>query len=217
MDLVEIIIFIVVVLASIAGQLFNKDKARKAPQRRPARPKPVAARPPLQPQAQAQQANRGKLEGEIEQFVRRAVQAGQQQQRTEPARRDQPLKPARRPPQKPPTPQRGEKKRTAEAESRPVVAELASKVPSLERRDSHLAEVIENRDEQMEAHLKGVFGRGLGSMAEDRGSLVPTIAPSQVAAEQSPQSSARRLFDLFRSPDEVRNAVIMSEILKRPE
>jgi hypothetical protein len=219
--LIQIIIFIVVVLVSIASQFGNQQKQRRAPQRRVAPPKPAPAAPAAPPPIQ--QANRSNLESEIEQFVRRTMQpnqqpAAQQPPRVQPPRRDNlpPKKMAKVGTQKPPAqPRTASKKRT-------VVAEVASvrRPGGLAERDAHLADVIENRDEEMESHLKNVFGHKVGTLSKGAAAYEPgdqSISTAAPSAMTTSQFSASDMLQLFRSPSDIRNAIVMSEILNRPK
>ncbi len=82
---------------------------------------------------------------------------------------------------------------------------------------SHLAEDISLADERMESHLHEAFDHRVGSMDNastfigeegDNASDLDELPPSQSRAEE--------LASMLRSPTSIRNAVILSEILRRP-
>lgn len=75
---------------------------------------------------------------------------------------------------------------------------------------SHLAEVIENSDERMEAHLDQVFDHDVGKLGSGRGTT------DELEREFASNKIAEDLLQLFRSPESIRQSILVAEILKRP-
>ncbi|MEM7453665.1 MAG: hypothetical protein AAF456_04845 [Planctomycetota bacterium] len=78
----------------------------------------------------------------------------------------------------------------------------------------HLGERLSQTDERLEARLKRKFGRDL-SRLDDRPSVQDPDAEIVVGREVG--SVARDLLELFQSPESMRQAILVSEIMKRPD
>ncbi len=175
---------------------------------------------------------------DLEAFLRQAAQrraqkaAGAQQpaapQRPAPAAQPrQPASPQSRPPQsgspqarrpaplapqpKPPTPE------VVEAEVVPIepVSRFKSRVDtsSIAQHARQLGEEVGLADEHMEAHLSKAFDHQIGSPME------PQAAAPRPAATPTFDSAldVDALLDMLTRPSSVRNAVVLSEILRRPD
>ena len=93
----------------------------------------------------------------------------------------------------------------------------------LQQRDAHLGSVIEQADEQMEDRLEQRFEHTVGRLASTSTSAEAPQVPlrTDTSAAQTPSgvgvpTSARELAQLLRSPRELANAIVLTEILKRP-
>jgi len=81
-----------------------------------------------------------------------------------------------------------------------------------------LGQEVDREDEQMDAHLHNVFEHSLGQL----GSKTAAAAESTLDDDAQPPSGqpttqAAQLLALLSSPASVRQAIILSEILQRPE
>jgi hypothetical protein len=75
---------------------------------------------------------------------------------------------------------------------------------------SHLAEVIENADERMEAHLDKVFDHDVGRLGTGQGTT------DELNRDVASNAIAEDLLELFQSPKSIRQSILVAEILKRP-
>lgn len=89
----------------------------------------------------------------------------------------------------------------------PIVAEAVGprSTSRLVDRAAPLSESVDQADERMDEHLQEVFDHRLGQLGRD----------SQEPAQQPERKVAR--LKLFRSRDAIRNAIILNEIINRPE
>lgn len=91
------------------------------------------------------------------------------------------------------------------------------------RRAASLGASVDQSDDRMEAHLQQVFVHRLGNLSKREPAAAP-VAPGpekaavvETPATKSAQSTAAALVAILRDPNQLRNAVLLSEILKRPE
>jgi hypothetical protein len=175
---------------------------------------------------------------DLEAFLRQAAQrraqkaAGAQQpaapQRPAPAAQPrQPLSPQSTPPQSAPpqarrpttfTPQsKAPTPEVVQAEVVPIepVSRLKSRVDtsSISQHAGQLGEEVGLADEHMEAHLSKAFDHQIGSQVE------PQVTASQPAAAPTFDSAldVDALLGMLTRPSSVRNAIVLSEILRRPD
>jgi hypothetical protein len=172
------------------------------------------------------------MKDEVEEFLRRVAQmraqaeaqAKSQQQR--PAQPKPPPKPARpAPPARlTPTPQADAYAQPVQAEV--VTAELAERGDRVGRRVSEdlrgaeqiaehtrqLGADVDAADSKMQAHLHQVFDHKLGQL---KSSSVETALVE--TAKTAPELSLGLIVKMLRSPGSIRDAIVMSEILRRPE
>jgi hypothetical protein len=217
--------------------------APRAPQARPAatppqaRPpggqRPAAAAGPVQPRAgQPPVADAGRpktaLEKEIEAFLGRSTgqtpPAPAARQERSPARTEQKPPATRRRPSTP-TPDRPrpvEPDRSFSAQE--SVAEHVQRHiqrGGVAQRDAHLGETLEQSDERLETHLQDVFQHRLGNLQRE-------AAPSPSAIAQGTDAGvwvggrpahplADELYEMLSTPQKVRTAILLSEILRRPD
>lgn len=220
-DWAQIVIFAIIVLFSIAGKFIQDVQQRQ--RQRPDRPQvppghddvfgnvPDAVDDPPNP-------NEDRLEKEIEAFLRKAT--GQ-------------APPPDPPPTPKPTPPEPPRKPRTLA---PPPAKLASAFPKREsveehverhmirggvgERDSRLAETIERADERIESHLHTVFDHRLGKLGTDTSDTAireGTDAAAWTGRRSTDNPLARKLFDMMSSPSDVGVAIVLSEIVRRPE
>lgn len=207
---------IIQLLSAKAGPQARKPPQRKPEQaERPLRPAPQA---PLPGSPQAQ------LNAEIEQFLRRA---GERRERSRP--------PSASPPKPPQAPRpaapvgaerrpRSEKRPGAPPPPEPRRREISTVAAEVEQymgqrgfaqRTEHLADDIVKADAQMEEHLKQAFSRKVGTLDDASPAAagpVTDVAPAIQAA-----SPAESFAGMLANPQNVRQAIILTEILARPE
>jgi len=201
------LVAIIIMIASAVAQWLGK--ARQAPQRPlqgPQRPAGEAPPPARRPQGNA-------VDDEIGEFLQRAAQRR--------ARQAAPAAPPER--------------RLAD---QPVLAEAAGETPvggqvsehvqefldagEFSRRTAQLGGEVAQTDAQLGEHLRDVFDHEVGRLAERpgesaaapvvEGSPLPEDQPAAVAA-----TSSADLIALLSNPEGIRLAIVINEILRRPE
>lgn len=86
---------------------------------------------------------------------------------------------------------------------------------SFDQRVAKLGAVVDAADDRMEAHLHDVFEHRLGQL----GARTSAAAASTLDDDSGKPAEQARLdiTQLFRTPDNIRNAILLHEILQRPE
>jgi hypothetical protein len=182
------------------------------------RRRPAGERP-LRPQGAPEKGGQTQINTEIEQFLKRA-----NQRRMEKGQRE--AVPARPKPKEPPKPL-----------SQPLSEQAVDVIP-LEHRDfdsvsasvqqhlgghqfderaGHLADDISQADENMERHLQQAFGHRLGSLSnsDPLASSTP-VTDVQPMATDGRTATAKALAGLLANQDNIRQAIMLKEILERP-
>ncbi len=77
---------------------------------------------------------------------------------------------------------------------------------------SHLGEEVAEADDKLEKRIHDKFDAGMGSLAGDR-KTAGLVTPAAQAGTVPPNE----LLNLLRNPRTLRQAILLSEILKRPE
>lgn len=160
---------------------------------------------------------------DIEEFLRKAAERRKQQGAAPPAANPPPAaQPA--PARQSPAPQRANlPPRQAPVEAEVVRPQrLGSGVAQHVRQHintkdivehvSHLGEEVAEADDKLEKRIHQKFDAGMGNLAGDRKSAAP-LAPVAQAGTVPPNE----LLNLLRNPRTLRQAILISEILKRPE
>ena len=172
------------------------------------------------------------MKDEVEEFLRRVAQmraqaeaqARGQQQRPAPQR--PPQKQPQHPPQQarltqppPPPTLQPQPVEIVDAELADTSDRLGQRVRSDLRGTEQIAEhtrqlgqEVDAADNKMQAHLHQVFDHKLGQL-KSSGGPTALVTGEQTAAELSLEQIRRML----RSPQSIRDAIIMSEVLRRPE
>lgn len=171
------------------------------------------------------------MKDEVEEFLRRVAQmraqaeaqARGQQQRPAP-QRPPPKQPQKTPPQPrlapPPAPTSQQQPvEIVDAELADTADRFGQRVRSdlrgteqIAEHTRHLGEQVDAADSKMQAHLQQVFDHKLGQL-KSSGGPTALVTGEQTAAELSLEQIRRML----RSPQSIRDAIIMSEVLRRPE
>lgn len=160
------------------------------------------------------------MSNEIEEFLRRAAVRRQQQ-----AQQRQPRPPQAMPPMRPtqlPPPEiqilEPEIIEAQPARTEGVAAHVAHHLDTREysERASHLGEQVGLADDNLDEHLRQVFDHNvsrLGGALEDTSKAARQ--PAKPSAEQD--SGGFDIAALLANPQNIRNAIILSEILNRPD
>lgn len=208
------VVFIIIYLVNhlLAGSKVPA-KQREAQQRRKSAP---PAERPLRPgQAPQQQGGQSQLNAEIEQFLKRA-----NERRMEKTRREAPV--ASRPPLAAPAAPLREQVSEIEPLAHRDFDTVEESVKQhfgnrgFEQRAEHLADDVTHLDVERAQHLKQVFDHRLGNL--DRGSDDPK-APQDVkppVTRADPTATAQALAGLLTNQTNVRQAILLKEILERP-
>jgi len=211
-DLLGILVGILFVIIAVVGQLIAKWREMQEAGRRA--PGGVVPGPPKR---------EGPLEDEIGDFLREAA-ARRAGRRAQPARQPGPPPPraTRRQPPKPPPARPSEK--PLEAELVEPVGQLRGRLVTREPRalPSQLGQEAAHADDRMAGHLHSVFDHQVGALVGTPGDSAkfPSLQEAQSLKDQitpMPSTSAAGLAALFANADGVRQAILINEILQRPE
>jgi hypothetical protein len=234
-EVISIIMALLVPVLWVVKQIADAKRA-KGPEAQPAAAPPAA--PPQPPrQAAGQQAD--PLRNQVEEFLRRAGR-GPQVDQPRPAPRDievlideppvgsaprgepmprpavpaKPVAAAPSPPatsSSPPTPSRPPR-RSVIPRKRKSLAERATeraavRASRIAAQTSHLGQRIIEDDQQFDVQLKAKFDHTVGTLAES----------ARPAAEPVPRETpAGQIAAMLATPDGVRQAIVVNEILRRP-
>jgi hypothetical protein len=176
---------------------------------------PAPARRPPRPPGQPAPAGGGPTPAdEVEEFLRRVAQRrGDKAAKAEAARPAAP----RAKPVAPPTPP------DAPPRAKPIGADVQQHVEQaldsrkFSERASQLT-TVDRADESMSDHVKSVFEHRIGqfqteTITDEAGSVSAETAAAPRVVEPSP---AQQLAQLLASPDGMRQAVLLGEVLRRP-
>ena len=234
-EVIGFVVFAVIMLLSAAGKWMNK--AREA-QQKGAGPRQVG---PGQPRRPPQQ---GPLASEIEDFVRKAAQRragggaqpGQQPQAGQVPRAGQPQQMAPRRPAPPPMVARSAPEVPVEVELLEPVVEVESVAEHVRGHvgrhtgdetlgkvaSRHISSRVELADDKLEARVRDVFDHELGSLRSTLGesALGAEVREDETPEDRSgslPSTAAAGLVAMFAEPGNIRQAILINEILQRPE
>jgi hypothetical protein len=171
---------------------------------------------------------------EIEQFLKRAAALRAQQARQAQQRgpQERPLQPQRapQPARTPAPPPAAPQPRTANVVDAEVIeadevsgADVAAYVQrhlgasQFQERASHLAERVRSSDEVFEAHLHETFEHRLGRLGPATSRAEDSTLDAEEQAAKAKSVTPNELARLIQSPQGIRNAIIVSELLNRPE
>jgi hypothetical protein len=206
-------VFIVIYVVNylISSSKPNTPPGRNNPQRRP----PGKGERPLRPPQTAgtPPANPSPLNAEIEQFLKRANDRRGDRSRRVPTAKG----PPKPPPREQPVDVHPIEHRELSSVSASVEKHLANR--GFTQRAEHLADDIVRADQQMEQHLQKSFDRQVGTLGDSapKSSGTPATDAEPVADRAEPSAAAAALARSLADPKNLRQAVILSEILQRPE
>ncbi|MBN2022944.1 MAG: hypothetical protein JW809_09120 [Pirellulales bacterium] len=224
------IVILVVTGLSALGQFMARQREKAAGAPRPAdRPMGPAAGPqPVQPARPAPpvQPRRGALEDEIGEFLRRAAQQrGGQPQQADVAQPRRVVAQQSRP-QPPRTLRPSAQPVEAEIVRGPVGEGVAQKVAKdldtteFKRRTAQLGQETRQAAARVEERLQHKFDHQLGQLAakpQKRRKPAAPQAAAAAAADALPPTSAAGFAAILSDVDNVRQAIVLNEILQRPE
>lgn len=147
---------------------------------------------------------------DIEDFLRKAAQRRAQAQQAANQARGGPQQPIQR--QRPPAPPNRDPDIVINAEvidpqvvEQPLGNQLSEGRTSLESR-------LEHTDEMVDAHIHEKFDHKLGSLTQQK---KPT--PGAHTSDSNINRTASKLIQLIREPESLRAAILLKEVLERPE
>ncbi len=189
------------------------QQARKVP-RRPGEPAAPAAQPR---QAGAAPPKQSQLNAEIERFLKRASGQRSERARREAAPQQQAQRRSVSPPARKPLSEQGPAgRRGFDSVADSVDKHLADR--GFENRAEHLADDIVRADQQMEEHLQKSFNRRVGTLGDNQTEAARPVTDVTTTPELPTSSSAAAsLSALLSNPQSIKQAIILNEILARPE
>ena len=206
-DIFKFIVAVVFILITVLNKLLSGGKEKAA--KKPVVPKPRDV-PPVPNVRKAQQ-------DEIDEFLRRAADNLKPKQKT--AKQT----PPKAPPQKQPAPRRlveiKQEMQPLEQAPRETVAAHVQKhlsTAEFDNRATHLVDDMLTVDRQREQHRQEVFGHRVGTLTD---TSVFEVEATEQSANIVTQTAAAGLplASLLGSPDSLRRAIVLNEILTRPE
>jgi hypothetical protein len=210
------------VLYGIAQLFQNKVQEQRKKNPLPPRPEPDRWEAKPAPPVAVDQPDSitDSLRREVDEFLKRAQ--GQQQPRQAPSPPAVTRPPTRR--EKKPAPPQTEKRprtiaRPLESDTsagETVAQHVAQHIGASRAVGQHaeqLAAEIGQTDERMQEHLREKFTQPLGSLTPQ----VQSPAASETRPQQARSAAARDLLDMLATPAGMRQAVVASEILRRPK
>ncbi len=216
---VGVVVFLVIMIISAVSQMAGNKK----PAPRPPAPRP---RPPVRP-PQGGAGGQGQVAQELEDFLRRAAggRPGSARPQGQPPRQQPPRPPARQPQTARPQPARPGARPVV---ARPVVAEPVDELEVIESVDEHVGHSVGSlqaqlarREEQEES--RRAFDHAMGELDSSEGqkrrseSLTSDESPHDDHGEPFPSSAAAGFAAMLGSPTSLRQAILLSEIIQRPE
>jgi hypothetical protein len=236
-EIIGIVMALLLTVMWVVKQISDAGKQGKGPEE--AQPMPRQPERPVPRQAAGQQAD--PLRDQVEEFLRRAGR-GPQGERARPGPRDielllddepadpqpigEPMRPiASRPGTPPPPPVAAAPmpaqgppqrpgRRPVTPRKRKTLAERATeraqaRAGKLAQQTSHLGQRIIEDDAQFDVQLKAKFDHTIGTLA---GSAATAVTSDQVPVD----SPAGQIAAMLASPEGVRQAIVLNEILRRP-
>ncbi|MBI3838681.1 MAG: hypothetical protein HY288_12205 [Planctomycetia bacterium] len=219
-DWLTIVFPIVFFIIYALNHLISAAKPATPPARKPQRRPPEGERPlrpPQQPPPSPQTSSQSQLNAEIEQFLKRA-----NDRRNDRSRRE--VAPAARSPKAPPKPP-ADRPIDVQPLERHEFSSVAASVEkhlssrTFTQRTEHLADDIVRADEEMEQHLQKAFSHRVGTLSDvQKPTDIQTPATDkETSVVVAAGSAANAIAGLLTDPKNLRQAVILNEILKRPE
>jgi hypothetical protein len=209
-DWIKVVVPLVVFTIISLNRLFGGEAARKKMQQQ-RRAGPVAPPQPPQPQGERQ-----RVEDEVAEFLRRATQTKEGRPAAPPSppkqsrKAQQAAAPVRRL-----TPKRDVNAPLYDNEPTQARAPAAPATPSTAKRvEAPRPSEIEQADEAMELQIHQALDHQVGSQVGSLAGTAPTATSDQRAVRDV--DSPISIGELLRDPRSIRDAIVVSEILRRP-
>ena len=85
------------------------------------------------------------------------------------------------------------------------------------QRAERLGDVTEQADERMEAHLHQAFDHRLGNISAGTQTITAAVTPAADDQMKARVANNHPILSMLRQPQSIRNAIILAELLQRPE
>lgn len=213
-DVIGVVVFLVILIISAISQAIGKAKEAQQQQR---------PRPPVRPAPNPQDP----VVRELDEFLRRAAAGGKAQPK--PARPRQQAAPVRPQPQaaRPVAPRApAAPKAPPVLVAQPVLAQAAEELEEIRLEPAVTDRLSQAADQRLSSQKEQSLGAGVAQaqrqmsqkLSEDFSHKVGRLAGAkQDAATELPATAAAGLAAMLASPVDVRQAILLSEILQRPE
>ncbi len=246
-DVITLVVFVVILLLGVAGRLMNKvreaqQKGAEPRQVGPGQPRRPPQRGPLANEIEdfvrkaAQRRAGGGVQPGQQPQAGRQPQAGQHPQAGQQPQAGQPPQMAPRRPIPPPMVARLEPEVPVEVELLEPVVEAESVAEHVRGHvgrhtgdetlgkvaSRHISSPVELADDKLEARVRDVFDHKLGRL---EGTLGESASGAEALDAETPEdrvgslpsTAAAGLVAMFANPGNIRQAILISEILQRPE
>lgn len=216
-DVIGVVVFLVILIISAISQAIGKAKEAQQQQR---------PRPPVRPAGPAPNPQ-DPVVRELDEFLRRAAAGGKAQPK--PARPRQQAAPVRPQPQaaRPVAPRApAAPKAPPVLVAQPVLAQAAEELEEIRLEPAVTDRLSQAADQRLSSQKEQSLGAGVAQaqrqmsqkLSEDFSHKVGRLAGAkQDAATELPATAAAGLAAMLASPVDVRQAILLSEILQRPE
>ena len=213
-DVIGVVVFLVILIISAISQAIGKAKEAQQQQR---------PRPPVRPAPNPQDP----VVRELDEFLRRAAAGGKAQPK--PARPRQQAAPVRPQPQaaRPVAPRApAAPKAPPVLVAQPVLAQAAEELEEIRLESAVTGRLSQTADQRLSSQKEQSLGAGVTQaqqqmsqkLSEDFSHKVGRLAGAKHdAATELPATAAAGLAAMLASPVDVRQAILLSEILQRPE
>jgi len=216
-DVIGVIVFLVILIISAISQAIGKAKEAQQQQR---------PRPPVRPAGPAPNPQ-DPVVRELDEFLRRAAAGGKAQPKRAPPRQQAaPVRPqpqAARPvaPRAPAAP-----KAPPVLVAQPVLAQAAEELEEIPPESAVVERLSQAAEQRLSSQGRQPFGTGVAQAqrrtserrSRDFSHQVGQLAGAKQDAEtELPATAAAGLAAMLASPTDVRQAILLSEILQRPE
>ncbi len=229
-DIIQFAVVAIIVIGSAIAQMI-KAAAKNAPRQNippVANPRPQPPRPQNLPQRQTPPQRPAApqpdaVRDELEKFLRRVSnpQSGGSSQK----QRQRPASPSR---DEPVIASVKTEKRLVQSKPAELPSQIGERVSQqvekyldegeFEKRAEHLGEKVAQSDDRFEKHLKSVFNHKIGSLAtQAKDGSISSGSASSIASITTSDSPTSAFNLLFGNQAALRNAIVVNEILRRPE
>jgi hypothetical protein len=229
-EIIKIVVILLVIFGSAIGKIIASIRGAKPPGV-PQRPRPMPPQQPQQPQVQVQGPKPKSVKDEIDDFLRRAAQKRQpqsaipstssykqQQESNVPSRRiSRPSAPISQHPE----PIQAEVVRERSVGG--GVSEHVNKYldeKEFSQRASKMGGDVAAADTKIEKHLKEAFGHGISQLASKTGETAAAPMPKSTGFFEDDvpilAAAGTGLASLLNNIDNLRQAIVVNEILQRP-